>query len=228
MAASQQAPTKTCAVISKGQPTQQQAAEIAGISGMAGITKPGDLKACWSQRTRPRLDALWGSIQRSRNAERVLLALDDLLMQLRSSRSLASHLQKQHEKAEWRAAAAQVAADCRKYETYILGSKMLANKLTMMESQLQYAVNSDRAFGSLAQHNVQQQAPAYVCQPSQLLQLCRVLLASVKHHLPEDSQSWLAALESSNPNAVLLQQLKQEDYELVARIDAVVALPGEP
>jgi hypothetical protein len=47
-------------------------------------------------------------VLKTSNAERLLFNLDALLMQLRSSRSLAVHLQQQHEDLAWAEAAAQV------------------------------------------------------------------------------------------------------------------------
>eukprot|EP00878_Enallax_costatus_P016693 GHUV01017516.1.p1 GENE.GHUV01017516.1~~GHUV01017516.1.p1 ORF type:complete len:565 (+),score=247.19 GHUV01017516.1:439-2133(+) len=86
-------------------------------------------------------------------------------------------------------------------------------------------MSSDRTATPSVQQHEQQPTSESAHQPGQLLQLCRVLLAIVKSQLPEDSQSWLAALESSDPNAVLLQQLKQQEQELVAAVDALVAQP---
>lgn len=200
----------------------QPASTFSGLLCHPDVKTPVEYINDWSQRVRPRLDALWSSILRSSNAERVLLSLDDLLMHLRSSRSLAVHIQQQHHDATWRAAAAQTAAGCQKYETYIYTSQTLATKLTSIHKHLQQQ--------AVAHNSVQQQKTSrsrYTMPLPQLLQLCRVLLACVTAQLPQDSLTWLAAQELPDPNAVQLQQLRQQERELIAAIDDVIARPGE-
>lgn len=215
-----------CAVGPAAAQQPQHFAVPAGLLCTPGVTDPQALPAYWKHQTRPRLEALWSSIQRSNNAGRVLLALDELLMQLRSSRSLAVHIQQQHEDPSWAAAAAEVAVDCRKYERYVLGSKTLANKLRALHQRLQQFAQSDSSTSPGAQQQ-QQQGTKHPLHAQQLLQLCGILLSSVTDQLPQDSLSWLAALEQPDTNAELLKQLQQQEQDMIAAIDAVVSEPGE-
>jgi hypothetical protein len=74
----------------------------------ASITSPAAYLQHWRSAVKPRLEAIWATVLKTSNPERLLFALDALLMQLRSSRSLAVHLQQQHEDPAWVKAAAQV------------------------------------------------------------------------------------------------------------------------
>lgn len=127
----------------------------------------------------------------------------------------------------------QVAADCQKYEAYVYSSQTVAAKLSSVQSRLlqgsggsapqqqqekQQRINSTPT----GQDQVEQQ------QQELLLQLCNVLQAAVADNLPRDSLEWLAALELPNANAVQLQQLRQNERELVAAIDATLKAPGGP
>lgn len=79
-----------------------------GLLGIPSISSPKSYLQHWQSAVKPRLDAIWGSILRTSNPERLLFGLDALLMQLRSSRSLAVHIQQQHEDPAWAQAASQV------------------------------------------------------------------------------------------------------------------------
>jgi hypothetical protein len=74
----------------------------------ASINSPTAYLQHWRAAVKPRVDGLWATVLKTSNPERLLFSLDALLMQLRSSRSLAVHLQQQHEDPAWTEAAAQV------------------------------------------------------------------------------------------------------------------------
>lgn len=78
------------------------------LGAAASINTPSAYLQQWRAAVKPRLDGLWAAVLKTSNPERLLFGLDALLMQLRSSRSLALHLQQQHGDAAWASAAAQV------------------------------------------------------------------------------------------------------------------------
>jgi hypothetical protein len=58
-------------------------------------------------------------VLKTSNAEKLLFSLDALLMQLRSSRSLAVHLQQQHQDPAWVEAAAKVCTQLTGWQAFV-------------------------------------------------------------------------------------------------------------
>jgi Zn-dependent oligopeptidase len=83
-----------------------------------------------------RLDALNRTLQATYKPDVFLDRLDALLMDLKNSRTIAEHLRAQHADPAWRAAAAQVAEEAKKYEAFILGSRSLNTRLVSIHNQL--------------------------------------------------------------------------------------------
>jgi hypothetical protein len=96
------------------------------LAADASIDSPAAYLRHWRAAVKPRLDALWASVLKTSNAERLLFNLDALLMQLRSSRSVAVHLQQQHDDPAWGEAAAQVWSELQDYQ-------LICIKLNMMQ-----------------------------------------------------------------------------------------------
>jgi Zn-dependent oligopeptidase len=157
-----------------------------------------------------------------------LLAVDQLLLQLKSCKSLASHIQQHHEDPDWATAGAEITAACRKYEAFVEGNRALAAKLQRTEVRL--AAAAAAAASTSPGHDAAEDFPSSVEaleeDPQRLLHLCRLLIRSLSHSLPVDALEWLAALEATDKNAQQLAQLQRLEQELVAAIDNCVRDPG--
>eukprot|EP00775_Hariotina_reticulata_P003035 gene3035-3316_t len=175
------------------------------------------------------MEALWYSIQRANHPIRLLRAVDQLLLQLKNCKILASHIQQQHADPEWAAAGAEVATACHKYEAFVEGNRALAAKLQRTEARLatQAAAAAAAASTALEQHAAEVvpcSAQALEDDPQRLLHLCRLLIRSLSHTLLMDSLEWLAALEAADSNAQQLAQLQRLEQQLVAAIDDCAAV----
>jgi hypothetical protein len=171
---------------------------------------------------KPRLDSLCSAVNKTSNPERLLLLLDELLMYLRSCRSLAVYLQQHHTDPAWSAAGMQVAADCSRYERYIHGNRAVAKRLQALQTSLLKRLQSSPP-GQQATAG-----PASILSPQQQRSLCSVLLASMHADSAEDPMQWLAALELQDTNVEQVQQLQAQERALVTAIDRVLERPGEP
>jgi hypothetical protein len=178
---------------------------------------------------------LWSVVIQTGNAERLLLTLDDLLMQLRSCRTLSIHIQQHHTDPAWAAAGRQVAADCIKYERYISSNRAVAKRLhTLLESlqrqqqQQQQGEESKLAVSGASARSQQQvaQGAGGVLSLQQQLKLCSMLLLSLQPSAVEDSMQWLAALELPDSSVQQVQRLQSQERDLVAAIDRLVSQPG--
>jgi hypothetical protein len=179
---------------------------------------------------------LWSVVIRTSNAERLLWNLDDLLMQLRSCRSLSVHIQQHHTDPAWAAAGRQVAADCSKYEEYICSSRAVAKRLHALRGSLQRQQQQQRderqlaaLSGVSAQSQQQQvaQSAGGILSLQQQLDLCSMLLLSLQPSGVEDTMQWLAALELPDSSVQQVQRLQAQDRDLVAAIDRLMSQPGE-
>lgn len=190
-------------------------------SQLLTASSPACYSKQWGTLDKPRLDSLWAAVNRTSNPERLLLLLDELLMYLRSCRSLAVHFQQHHTDPAWAAAGQQVAADCSRYERYIHSNRAVAKRLQSLQVSL-----LDRLHSSTPGQQAPA-GPASILNPQQQLDLCSVLLASMHADTTEDSMQWLAALELPDTNVEQVQQLQAQERALVAAIDRVLGQPGE-
>jgi len=149
-------------------------------------------------------------------------------MVLRSTRSLAVHLQQHHVDPAWQLAARQVADDCSKYEHYVSGNRALARRLHTLQDSLQL---QQLGHGSKADAprtpGLSKSGSASILTLEQQLQLCRGLLSNLQSGSVDDSMQWLAALELPDAALQHMQQLQEQERLLVAAVDSLISQPGE-
>ncbi|GLC56158.1 FRAS1- extracellular matrix protein 2 [Pleodorina starrii] len=94
-------------------------APTTGLCGLPGVLSPPLLRDYWDLAVRPRLDALLRATSREPPGPGFLGLMDRLLAELRSAAAVARHTAGRHVSPAWRQAASEVAAACKKYETFV-------------------------------------------------------------------------------------------------------------
>ncbi|KAI8471592.1 MAG: hypothetical protein J3K34DRAFT_458236 [Monoraphidium minutum] len=198
-----------------------------GLLCVPGLASPPDLAAAWRRRWRPAVEARLAALNLAASGSddrQLLAALDALLLPLRDASALSAHAAARAGGGAWRAAAAEVAAGCSKYEAFLASDRRLAARLKLAEQRLRQRAET-RPQGDAAAARDAADAAAQA-------QLCAALLRALRRGAPAaagaalDGGEWAAALEAADGSAQRVAELMEEERALLARLDRMMSDPG--